>query len=86
MKQAGERTFIFEQERAFMSHQKGLGAEGAPAQQEDALASTGSWDTVGLSPVTPQWGCSCLLLFLAPCSHSSRVFLTAVCNYTPLFF
>lgn len=45
-----------------MSRQKGLGAEGAPAQQEDALASTGSWDTVGLSPAVPQGGWFCLII------------------------
>lgn len=41
---------------------------------------------VGLSPVTPQGGFSCLLLFLALCSHSSKVSLIACCNYTPRFF
>lgn len=78
------KDFHLEQERAFISHQKGLGAKGAPAQQEEALASIGSWDMLGLSPVMPQWGCSCLLLFLALSSHSSKASLAAFCNYTPL--
>lgn len=78
--------FHLEQETAFMSHQKGPGAKAAPAEQEDALGSPGSWDMVGLSPGMPQWGCSCLLLFLALCSHSSKVSQAAFCNYTPLFF